>query len=60
MTLHTLTTEKYDQSIGPTAWRFFDACTEIAKDGGIWSLPPRTTALHGLMDQEVGITFSRN
>ena len=45
---------------GPTAWRFFNAVTEIAKEGGIWSLPPRTEALHGLLDQEVGVTFSRN
>ena len=45
---------------GRTAWRFFNACTEIAKDGGIWSLPPRTEALHGLLDQEVGVTFSHN
>ena len=47
-------------SAGPTAWRFFNAVTEIAKEGGIWSLPPRTEALHGLLDQEVGVTFSRN
>ena len=45
---------------GPTAWRFFNAVTEIAKEGGIWSLPSRTQALHGLLDQEVGVTFSRN
>jgi hypothetical protein len=59
MTSHTHT-KKYDQSIGFTAWRFFDACTEIAKEGGIWSLPSRTESLHGLLDQEVGVTFSRN
>ena len=45
---------------GRTAWRFFNAVTEIAKEGGIWSLPPRTEALHGLLDQEVGVTFSHN
>ena len=39
-----------------TAWRFFNAITEIAKEkGGIWDLPRRTTALHGLLDQAVGI-----
>jgi Domain of unknown function (DUF932) len=45
---------------GKTAWRFFNSCTEIAKDGGLWSLAPRTEALHGLLDQEVGVSFSRN
>lgn len=48
---------------GQTAWRFFNACTEIAKDGGLWSLAPRTEALHGLLDQECGVkfkTFSAN
>jgi hypothetical protein len=45
---------------GPTAWRFFNACTEIAKDSGLWSLAPRTEALHGLLDQECGISFGHN
>ena len=40
---------------GLTAWRFFNACTEIGKDAGIWALPNRTTALHGLLDQECGV-----
>jgi hypothetical protein len=25
---------------GKTAWRFLNCVTEIAKDGGLWSLPP--------------------
>ncbi len=45
---------------GPTAWRLFNACTEIAKDAGLWSLAPRTEALTGLLDQECAVTFSRN
>lgn len=47
---------------GPSAWRFFNAVTEIAKEGGIWSLPPRTMALTGLLDQETGLAgrFSTN
>lgn len=45
---------------GKTAWRFFNSCTEITKDSGLWTLAPRTEALHGLLDQEVGINFSRN
>lgn len=41
---------------GKTAWRLFNAVTEIAKEkGGIWNLPQRTNALHGLMDQACGI-----
>jgi Domain of unknown function (DUF932) len=39
-----------------TAWRFFNAITEVAKEkGGIWNLPARTGALHGLLDSAVGI-----
>jgi Domain of unknown function (DUF932) len=39
-----------------TAWRLFNAVTEIAKEkGGIWNLPQRTGALHGLLDQACGI-----
>ena len=45
---------------GPTAWRFFNSVTEVAKDSGLWSLAPRTEALHGLLDQECGVTFGRN
>ena len=45
---------------GPTAWRFFNAVTETSKNAGVWSLAPRTQALHGLLDQECGVTFSRN
>jgi hypothetical protein len=40
---------------GNTAWRLFNAVTEVAKESGLWQLPARTTALHGLFDQEVGL-----
>ena len=41
---------------GATAWRLFNAVTEIAKEhGGLWQLPARTTAVHGLLDQAVGL-----
>jgi Domain of unknown function (DUF932) len=45
---------------GPTLWRFFNSCTEIAKDSGLWSLVPRTEALHGLLDQECGLSFGKH
>lgn len=44
---------------GLTAWRFWNACTEVGKDSGVWQLPDRTRALHGILDQEVGI-FGQN
>ena len=44
---------------GRTAWRFFNAVTESAKAGGLWTLPQRTQALHGLLDGEVGL-FSQS
>jgi hypothetical protein len=44
---------------GHTAWRFFNAVTEVGKEAGVWALPNRTAALHGLLDQECGL-FSRN
>jgi Cation transporter/ATPase, N-terminus len=31
-----------------------------SKDSGLWSLAPRTEALHGLLDQECGVRFSRS
>src|SRR4029077_18075220 len=40
---------------GHTAWRLFNAVTEVGKEAGVWALPSRTTALHGLLDQEVGV-----
>ena len=47
-------------AVNHTVWRFLNAVTEVAKDSGLWNLAPRTTALHGLLDQECGVTFSRN
>lgn len=46
---------------GPTAWRLFNAVTEVAKDtGSLWGLPRRTTALHGLLDQACGLLGFRD
>jgi hypothetical protein len=38
-----------------SAWRLFNAFTEVAKEGSLWVLPKRTTNLHGLLDAEVGL-----
>lgn len=40
---------------GHSAWRFFNAITEAVKGSGLWALPARTQALHGLLDGEVGL-----
>ena len=42
-----------------SAWRLFNAVTEAAKGSGLWALPQRTQALHGLLDGEVGL-FSKS
>jgi Domain of unknown function (DUF932) len=36
------------------AWRLFNAVTQVHQEtgGGIWNLPLRTRALHGILDQE--------
>jgi Domain of unknown function (DUF932) len=47
-------------AVDHTAWRLFNAVTEVAKDSGLWNLTPRTERLHGLLDQECGVTFSKN
>ena len=39
---------------GMTAWRFFNAVTEVLK-GNLDALPRRTQALHGLLDQACGL-----
>ena len=38
-----------------TAWRFFNAATEVIK-GDLWRLPARTRTIHSLLDQKCGIT----
>lgn len=43
---------------GKTAWRLFNAFTEVAKEVSLATLPKRTISLHGLMDAQVG--FSHN
>jgi hypothetical protein len=42
-------------SCGKTAWRLFNAFTEIAKESGVFILPKRTQSLHALMDAECDI-----
>lgn len=37
-----------------TAWRLFNAFTEVLKDSSLVELPSRTTRLHGLIDSECG------
>lgn len=40
---------------GPnTAWRLFNAATRVLKADKLHNIPPRTVALHGLMDEVVG------
>jgi len=46
---------------GFNAWRLFNCVTEVAKEhGGLWQLPARTTALHGILDQECGLVALQN
>ena len=42
---------------GKTAWRLFNAYTEIGKETSLAMLPKRTISLHGLMDAQVGFTY---
>jgi hypothetical protein len=42
---------------GRTAWRLFNAFTEILK-GNLGELPRRTQALHGFMDSACGLVIS--
>ena len=38
-----------------TAWSLFNCFTETLKDTSVFQLAPRTTALHGLLDQFTGL-----
>lgn len=40
-----------------TAWRLFNAFTEIGKETSLTMLPKRTISLHGLMDAQVGFAY---
>lgn len=40
-----------------TAWRLFNAFTEVGKETSLALLPKRTITLHGLMDAQVGFAF---
>ena len=41
-----------------TAWRLFNATTEVLKGSNVFDLPRRTQALHGLMDQASGLKLA--
>jgi hypothetical protein len=43
---------------GRTAWRLFNAATEIIK-GDLWRLPARTRVLHAVLDEECGLNGNR-
>lgn len=38
-----------------SAWSWFNAVTEVLKGTSVLALPPRTQALHGLLDHQVGL-----
>ena len=45
---------------GFTAWRMFNAFTEVLKASNLFDRPRRTTALHGIMDTASGIALATN
>ncbi len=49
-------TPRYSQfaEAGKTAWRLFNAATEIIK-GDLWRLPARTRGIHEVLDAECGL-----
>lgn len=40
-----------------TAWRLFNAFTEVSKETSLTLLPQRTIRLHGLLDSQVGFVY---
>lgn len=44
---------------GKTAWRLFNAATEIIK-GDLWRMPARTRAVHTVLDQALGPLSHKN
>ena len=44
---------------GKTAWRLFNAATEVIK-GDLWRLPARTRAVHTVLDEAFGLQSHRN
>jgi hypothetical protein len=45
---------KHPEFADRNAWSLFNAFTEVQK-GGLWRLPRRTEALHGVMDAHCGL-----
>jgi hypothetical protein len=41
-----------------TVWTMFNGVTEILKGSPIWTLPKRTTTLHRICDDLVGIDYA--
>lgn len=41
-------------------WRLYNAFTEVAKESSIFTLPKRTQALHGILDETVGVLALSN
>jgi hypothetical protein len=39
-------------------WSLFNAFTEALKEGNLAELPKRTEALHGLLDNQVGLALA--
>lgn len=45
---------------GKTAWRMFNAFTEVLKESNLFERPRRTQALHGIMDTVSGVALLKN
>ena len=50
-------TPRHPEFADKTAWRLFNAYTEIGKETSLALLPQRTIRLHGMMDAQVGFAF---
>jgi len=50
-------TPRHPEFADKTAWRLFNAFTEIGKETSLTLLPKRTISLHGLMDAQVGFAY---
>jgi hypothetical protein len=46
---------KHEEFKDRTAWSWFNSVTEVLKGTSALALPPRTQALHGLLDHQVGL-----
>jgi hypothetical protein len=53
--LHEYREPQHQEFEPRTAWSYFNGVTEVLKGIGVFSLPNRTRALHGLLDHQVGL-----